>query len=253
MRGRARRHPRSGMEYRWILAVQVASDRKAEKLARADAVEAVPGDARGVFGGSAEGWLSHSFVSKPAHAVLNTAADEGLRPLDPLQVRAPEGLAGHRRSPCRAKMPAMVAPWSLSASLCGARFRLGRGRCGHPPAHGGGCGLPARDCWNGSDPEAAGGGCAHPHPPRCPHRASKPTGRSHPRPDGPDRHRRFGGRGATSGLPATCNTGEVRIARADSVHIDPDVSCTPLVRHLGLDSCRSPPPGLRAERSSGRR
>ena len=54
MRGRERRHRRGGREYRSILAVQVASDREAEELARADAVEAVPGDARrGVFGGSA--------------------------------------------------------------------------------------------------------------------------------------------------------------------------------------------------------
>jgi len=62
-----------------------AGDEEAEELARDGPVEAVPGDARwDVFAGAPRGWLGHAKVDKPAHAVLNTAADEGLRPLDPL-------------------------------------------------------------------------------------------------------------------------------------------------------------------------
>jgi len=193
---------------------------------------------------------------KPAHAMFNIRGWRGvalppLRPPPKKRSALRTRFAGCRRPPCRARRwpssprgGGSAVPlgsirrraWTLrsSAALAAALMAFPQGIAGMGATRGGG--------W----------GCAHPHRPRCPHRASKPTGRSHPRPDGPDRHRRFGGRGATSGRPATCGTGEVRIARADCVHTDTDVTCTPLVRHRELDCGRDPLPALRAKRSSGR-
>ena len=82
-------------------------------------------------------------------------------------------------------------------------------------------------------------GCAHPHPPRCPHWASKPPGRSQPRPRWPDRHRRSGGRGTTASTAPTCGIGVVYVRSAISVHKHPDVGCTLADRHR---ECRKRPP-----------
>ena len=67
-----------------------------------------------------------------------------------------------------------------------------------PTAERGLDGLPAGT--DGPERPLRGGcpGCAHPNPPRCPHWASKPGGRSHPRPRSADRHRRSAGRDATA-------------------------------------------------------
>ena len=91
--------------------------------------------------------------------------------------------------------------------------------------------LPARDPWNGSDP-AWGQGCVNTHPALRPHQGVSEGGRSHPRPQAPDRHRRSGGRRATARRPATYGSA---VAHRESGF---PCTCTPLsdVRaRIGID------------------
>ena len=156
-----------------------------------------------------------------------------LPPLRPPQKRSAlrTRFADCRRPPCRARRWPSSSDWGGSAVPLRRFIPPSAWPCGHPSLSRRRSWPSRKDCWNGSDPEAAGGGV------RIPIRRDARTGHRNRQVapvHGPKTrigNRRLGGRGATSGRPATCGTGEARIVRADSVHIDPDVSCTPLVRH----------------------
>ena len=79
-------------------------------------------------------------------------------------------------------------------------------------------GLPAWDCWFGSDLPGGRHGLAHAEPTRCRSRHPKGPGRSRPRPGDLDRHRRSGGCGPTPSRTATCG--------ALSPHIRASFPCT---------------------------
>ena len=98
--------------------------------------------------------------------------------------------------------------------------------------------LPARDPWIGSDP-AWGQGCVNTHPALRPHQGVSEGGRSRPRPQVPDRHRRSGGRGATARRPATCASAGAHMEAAFSCTSTPMSMCTrrsaPSVPDRGVD------------------
>ncbi len=114
----------------------------------------------------------------------------GLRPLDPGQVCAPDGACGLQAVARLANALAAVAvPGRVRRPHWALRFRNGRGRSGHSDAL---MAFPQGISGSGATPEGGWDGRVRPHPPRCPHWASKVGGRSQPRPEGPVRHRRIG-------------------------------------------------------------
>ena len=66
----------------------------------------------------------------------------------------------------------------------------------------------------------------HMPPSPMPYQASRRGGRSRPRPQAPDRHRRSGGRGATATPPATCGTAGAHMEAAFSCTSTPMSMCT---------------------------
>ena len=81
----------------------------------------------------------------------------------------------------------------------------------------------------------------HMPPSPLPYQASRRGGRSRPRPQAPDRHRRSCGRGATATPPATCGTAGAHMEAAFSC------TCTP----MSMCTCGTPPtPADRRSRSA---
>ena len=86
-----------------------------------------------------------------------------------------------------------------------------------------GCGLPAWDCWSGSDPRRGVGWPCTTQPPPWRVRHAEHMGRSRQRAQAPARHRRLCGGGTNATTPATCAIGGVSHPSAFPVHNAPDV------------------------------
>ena len=135
---------------------------------------------------------------------------------------------------------------------CGAvrhqRARPGRARPGSP------FGLPARDCWNRERPQARVGWPCTSQPSPCRMRHAEYGGRSRQRPPAPARHGRPRGYATNATTPATCRICGVSRPSAVLVHIDPDVSRTPLDRQRPpLMGDQIPPSEKRLERHTVKR
>ena len=91
----------------------------------------------------------------------------------------------------------------------------------------------------------------HMPPSPMPYQASRRGGRSRPRPQVPDRHRRSGGRGATARQPTTCGSARVLIGMAMPCPSTPDVGWAPADQHRTSPiPVQDPPSGNRLKGGS---
>ena len=123
--------------------------------------------------------------------------------------------------PCRKAVPRRSEAAEHPVHRPAGRRVVGHGRAS---ASGPARGLPAWDCWTGSDPRRGVGWPCTSRPPPWRVRYAEHVGRSRQRAQAPARHRRPGGCVTNAFAPATCAIGGVSHPSAFPVHNDPDVN-----------------------------